>query len=154
MATMAARGDVDQDEAADGAILLDHREFDPRVHDGMVTLTNPRSGGHRTFRIRTQADDASFAPGERVVSLLRGPDRDSYRDWTSFGFVKQDGRIAVWGSHRGTQMETYARMLADPARWAARGVTYLVEARCRRCQRPLTHPESIASGLGPICEGR
>jgi hypothetical protein len=92
----------------------------------------------------------SFAPGERVLSLLIGSDRDDFSNWISFAFVKREG-IRVWGRYRGTDHETFARMIEQPARWAQKGCEYMAEVCCRRCGRPLTHPESVLDGLGPIC---
>ena len=124
--------------------------FSITTHNGTVTAHNPSTGNHRTFRIRTQAKDARFAPGERVVSMLISPDV-----YQSFGFVTADGRIVVWRKHQGTQLERYARMLMHPEREAARfGIVFTWSARCRVCNRELTNPESLASGIGPVCEGR
>ena len=69
------------------------------THNGTITIYNPATDAHRTFRIRTQPDDSDFAPGQRVVSLLVGPDNES--DYQGFGFVSY-GRIAVWHSRRNT----------------------------------------------------
>lgn len=135
------------------ALILGADQFDATVHDGYITLCNTHRGTHRTFQIETMGPDSAFAPGERVVRLLIGPDREAWDAWKAFGFAGKRG-VRVWGKHRGTDFETFATMLNDPARWAAKGVEYLVEARCRRCGRPLTHPESVATGLGPICAGR
>jgi len=131
--------------------------FDVRTHNGRVTIENPATGGHRTFRIRTQPADAKFAPGKRVVSLLTGPDNG--HDYTGFAFADEGG-VHVWAKYRAREFEadtvyqTYARMLADPERWKARGCVYLFEGRCRVCNRALTDPESIRSGIGPVCAGR
>lgn len=38
--------------------------------------------------------------------------------------------------------------------WASAGYTLLCEARCIRCNRVLTTPESITLGLGPECAQR
>lgn len=124
--------------------------FSIRSHNGTVTALNPATGQHRTFRIRTQPDDADFMPRKRIISLLTGPDNE--RDFTSFGFVGGDGSIHVWYKKRGTQFEKLARFL-ERADWFAgnQGFTFTWSAKCRRCNRELTTPESLASGLGPIC---
>ena len=69
------------------------------ILNGTFTMTNRESGEHRTFQIRTQPDDAKFAPGKRVIALLRGPDNES--DYQPFGFVSEDGTIYVWRSKQG-----------------------------------------------------
>tara|TARA_R110000851_G_scaffold268071_2_gene420720 strand:+ start:43559 stop:44137 length:579 start_codon:yes stop_codon:yes gene_type:complete len=35
--------------------------------------------------------------------------------------------------------------------WAGEGYTLLLEGKCVRCNRSLTHPESIRLGIGPEC---
>jgi hypothetical protein len=133
--------------------------FDVRRHDATVTLTSPRTGEHRTFRIRTVR--SGDLEGKRVVELLSGPDNGS--DYRAFAFVSiqgpQVGRIFVWNRYKGADgerslYERYADLLARPEFWSAKGVAYLAALRCRRCGRPLTHPESIGSGVGPVCAGR
>ena len=132
------------------------------IHNGRYTVQNTRTGEHRTFSVKTQKDNARFAPGKRIVALLTGPNNED--DYKGFGFVDGSGRsIAVWSSKRGTtgkrsHFEWYANMLVDlicgGTEWAARGYVVLVERTCRVCNRTLTEPESIRSGIGPICAGR
>lgn len=117
------------------------------THNGAVTMHNPSTGQHRTIIISTQAEDANFAPGERIISLKTGPE---WFETKGFGFVKPNG-IIVWKKNRGTVMETYADMIQNPAKWEAKGVEFLAEGRCIRCNRPLTHPDSIKNGIGPVC---
>jgi Family of unknown function (DUF6011) len=139
--------------------LLNAENFDLAVHNGMVTMRNPATGDHRTFRIATQADDAAFAHGKRIVSLLSGPDRDDPADWRAFGFA-EDGRVKVWSRFRGTDgsrsvWDVYGRLLTWPSHFSEKkGLVYLIEAKCRRCNRPLTVPASIALGYGPECSER
>jgi len=124
-------------------------EFTIATHNGKITVTNP-AGDHRTFQIKTQKADAKFAPGERIVGLLIG--QDNQNDFQSFGFVKDDGRVVVWSKYRGTQFERLAKMLTNAESEAERfGLEFLWSATCRRCNRELTTPESIKSGIGPTC---
>jgi len=123
------------------------------THNGIITLTNPATQGRRTFRIKTQSEDSHFAPGERIVSLLTGPENTT--DYTGFGFVKPDGRIKVWRKRRGGVYETYARMLEClPGLIESGRLQVNYEGHCRRCNRLLTTPESVQSGIGPICATR
>jgi len=126
--------------------------FSIRTHNGTVTVKNPATGQHRTFRIRTNKDDANFAPGKRVVGLLTGPDNEN--DFRPFGFVLDGGRIAVWMKHRGTEFDRFARLLEDLDGSAARWNLFVEwSVKCRKCNRELTTPDSIQSGIGPICSG-
>lgn len=128
-----------------------------RALNGRWTVQSP-TGEHRTFRIATQPDDAAFAPGQRIVSLLSNGDNvDGYR---SFAFI-DERCITVFRKSRGLPgqpsfHEQVALMLwsllTDPASpWLTRGCKLLGEATCLRCNRVLTEPESIAIGIGPTC---
>ncbi len=163
---MTADYDLDTDEdatqegAAELAITLD--QFDICKHDCVVTLTSPRTGDHRTFKIATvregKGEDKTKGglAGKRIVSLLVGP--DNVNDFSGFAFVNDGGIVKVWSRLRGngvlSDYEKFADLLTNPNYWASRGVTYQFSLRCTRCGRPLTHPSSLISGMGPICEGR
>ena len=126
------------------------------THNGEITMQNPETGNHRTIRIRTQPQDARFAPGSRIVYLLNGHDNE--RDYLPFAFLNDRGQVIVWRRYRNagspTAFEQLARMIEDPARFEARGIVYLFATTCRRCNRKLTTPQSIERGIGPVCEGR
>lgn len=126
--------------------------FDIRSHNGVITVTNTNRGTHRTFRIKTQKEDAKFAPGERILSLLTGPDNTS--DYTQVGFIKNDGRVILWRKYRTEGYEALARVLQYTGHYRNMGFDYKYEGRCRVCNRRLTTPESIDSGIGPKCAGR
>ena len=124
--------------------------FNLATHNGVITVENTNRGTHRTFRIRTQKDDAKFAPGERILSLLTGP--DNTRSYTQIAFVKDDGSIRLWG--RFQQYERLIKVLLEPDYYRTIGFAYHYEGHCRRCNRLLTTPESLRSGIGPVCDGR
>jgi hypothetical protein len=129
-----------------------------KIQNGRYTIKNRRSGEHRTFEIKTQAKDAAFAAGKRVVAVLTGPDNTA--DYKGFGFVEDHG-IVVWKSRRGepgkkSSFEWYADMLWSLALDAgsspyAEGYEFLMEGTCLVCNRVLTEPDSIKTGIGPTC---
>ena len=119
-------------------------------HNGTITIKSP-TGAHRTFQIRTQPADSRFAPGKRVVALLNGPDNES--SYQPFGFVSNMG-IQVWRKKQTKTFNTFAQMLERPESFEAKGAEYLFSGKCRICNRKLTVPESIESGIGPICAKR
>jgi hypothetical protein len=131
-------------------------EFNLGTHNGYITVENPATGGHRTFKVTT----AKSGPleGKRIVSLLSGPDRDDYACWTGFGFVGEDGNVVLWKSYRELGKGAwafYARSLSNPVHYAVtKGLRYWFAGRCRRCGRVLTRPDSIAAGIGPECAGQ
>lgn len=126
--------------------------FDIKTHNGIITVENTVKGTHRTFRIRTQKDDAKFAPGERILSLLVGPDNSN--DYQQIAFVKDDGRINLWGKYRTEQYQRLVRVLQKPEHYRSLGCRYHYEGHCRRCNRLLTTPDSVRNGIGPVCDGR
>ena len=129
-----------------------------KVFNGTYTIHSGKTGEHRTFRISTQNEKAEFAPGKRIVALLTGPDNES--DYTGFAFIDDQG-IHVWSKKRDEGLwDQYAEMLwslaldASFSPWAERGYRLMMEGRCVRCNRKLTEPESILTGIGPVCAGR
>lgn len=123
--------------------------FNIASHNGTITVENTRRGTHRTFRIRTQPADAQFAPNERILSLLVGPDNTN--DYLQIGFVKDDGSVILWRKYRTEQYEALVRVLQRPEHFRELGCVYHYEGRCRRCNRVLTTPMSIKSGMGDVC---
>jgi hypothetical protein len=141
-----------------------------RLYNGTYTLTNVATGEHRTFKIATQSADSRFAPGERVLSLLTGSNNET--DYTGFAFVGNNDAIRVWRSKRGpdgkkSAYEYYACLISKvkvapnenedvnvAVEMCGRKYEVMVSKRCIRCNRKLTSPESIRTGIGPICAGR
>lgn len=129
------------------------------IFNGIYTILNKESGQHRTFRIRTQAEDAKFAPGSRIVALLTGPDNTS--DYRGFGFVQKNGWITLWKKNQTPHYEGLAKAIRLASKAIEKGedsfttpkATYSVELskRCLRCNRTLTTPESLTRGYGPEC---
>lgn len=123
------------------------------VPNGFLTLTF-QDGGHRTFRVWTKHLTAKFAPGQRLLGMLIGPDRTT--DFEPFAFVEPDG-FRVWKRFRGgrenpSKHEEYAQIVW----WCLTGETpdgYELQAskRCLVCNRELTTPESLERGIGPLC---
>lgn len=132
--------------------------------NGKFTIMNSKTGQHRTFMIKTQPADAGFAPNKRVIYLFTGNENDDDSHYTGFGFVEDNG-IKVWSKKRGTVKEPSffdrcATMvwslatLGDESPYLALGVTVELSKRCRVCNRTLTNPASLESGIGPECERR
>lgn len=114
-----------------------------------VTLVSERTGARYTFRVNAAKDnDQRF-----FVSLLTGPDNES--SYTYVGMIEN-------GEFRLTKASKFA---ADslPVRgfnyfWrhavaeqAAADLTVMHAGRCGRCNRLLTVPASLKTGLGEDC---
>jgi hypothetical protein len=129
-----------------------------KIFNGKYSIASPK-GDHRTFDIRTAKKGT--LKGQRIVSLLIGPDNTN--DYQGFGFVSEGG-IKVWSKFRGqgtpSNHEKFAELLwslategtASP--YYVMGYRLLSEGKCIRCNRTLTHPDSIETGIGPECAGR
>lgn len=134
------------------------RDVAAKLFNGRYTVESTATTEHRTFSVWTQPREAKFSPGSRIVGLLTGSDNDNPDHYTAFAFIDDRG-IYVWPSKRGAGklFEQYADMLwtlwLDGAwsPWAQKGFRIHLEGRCLRCNRPLTTPESIRRGIGPIC---
>ena len=121
--------------------------FDITSHNGKLTIRNPKTNGYRTFSIRTQKDDARFAPGKRIVALLNGP--DNTKNYQSFGFVRKNGTISLFLSKSTGVWKKHDDMIVSPLFYPS--AEYLFEGHCRVCNRLLT-PDSIKAGIGPTCQ--
>lgn len=121
----------------------------PITHNGKFTVKSTRTGEHRTFRIRTMDKKSSFAPGKRVLDLLSGPDNEN--DYVGFAFVDDFG-IHLWSKKRTEQYAALATMLEHLQKHEDAGrVEVYAETTCRCCNRTLTTPESVRTGIGPKC---
>lgn len=128
--------------------------FDVETHNGTVTVTSLRTGEHRTLRIRTEEwadrDNPEVKNEVRTVGLLSGPDNTS--DYRNFALIGNDCRVILFKKHRGSQIfEWLAKFVHNPVLFMDQ-VEINFEGRCRKCNRPLTTPESVASGIGPVCK--
>ena len=107
--------------------------------------------GHRTFSI-TIAKSGKLE-GKRIVGLLEGSNNET--DYRGFGFVNEDGSVYVWRKFQGTAFDKHAAILSRSGYFAeTHGLLYAFETTCRKCDRKLTTPESIAAGIGPVCAAK
>lgn len=144
----------------------------PRVHNGAYTVSHEKHG-HFTVKLYTAQPPSDLA-WKRILALLVGPDNTS--DWKGVAFWREeaDWQVAdVWRTHRSddrtvpidgfhwgekwTAIEKKLAIWSDlvvrgaASHWKGNGYTLLREGRCVRCNRLLTHPESIDRGVGPEC---
>jgi hypothetical protein len=149
---------IADDPAAEGVLEITVEQFNLFKHYAILTMVSQRTGEHRAFRVRTVRH--GNLEGKRVVELLTGP--DNTEDYQAFGFISDGtglsiaGTVIVWKKYRGewpekSQHERLADLLNRPIYRSGRGVEFLISLKCRRCQRDLSHPSSLADGLGPYC---
>lgn len=123
----------------------------------VLTFRNIATGNHFTAKIRQKSDKK-----DRKVKL------PVYNVWISLlgdhetrmryaGMIFTDGPMRIWVSRDISPNE----QLAQVFRWMVgaiqnpdilRGkVALFHEGRCCHCAMPLTHPESVYTGMGPVC---
>lgn len=144
-----ALADLDDDFAAAGRRKPVADLPQPWLANGTFTITFP-CGTHKTLRIHTQ--QLGPMAGKRLISLLVGPDNTT--DYESVGELtpSETTPVWVWKRWQGKKPGEYARLL-----WLLltgekiEGHVLVASRTCLRCNRPLTHPSSVADNLGPEC---
>ena len=120
------------------------------------TLKSLKSGSHFTFKISANRNDEHMF----FVSLLTGSDNE--HDYSYLGLLLRH-------PERGTlSFRVTGKSCAGNDAASVRGFRWMLaklnrgeelspqgefhhEGRCGRCNRVLTEPESIETGLGPVC---
>jgi hypothetical protein len=121
-----------------------------------VTFQSRRTGTRFTYRIR--AAKPSIADGGRLpphfVAVLTGPDHYEYLGCIFDRKMYAHGRKSRIASDAPSAIafSWVWKHLSGGEMHPELGVWH--EGRCGRCNRRLTDPASIASGLGPVCAGR
>jgi hypothetical protein len=123
----------------------------PVIPNGTYTIvldSNDPNRAYRTLRVSNAPAHFTVSAGTQVISYLAGPDNSS--DYKSFAFLT-GSRIGIWKSFRqSADLIKAANMLVvDPMTHARAYV--LRSKKCFVCDRPLTTPQSIKAGIGPIC---
>lgn len=116
------------------------------THNGEITIKNPKTNNHRTFRIKT-VKNGKLA-GKRILSMLIGSNNEE--DYLGIGFVNEDG-IYIWNKYKNSLYEKTANCLLKIEEL---GLISEFSTKCRVCNRKLTTIESIQSGIGAICAGK
>jgi len=116
---------------------------------------------HYTFRINYREANGKYGDAY-FINMLAGPDNLS--DYSYVGMLNPEtGAVKLTAKSRMTADSWPVRLVRRvfACLWADHGADIeqagfrLMHAnRCGRCGRALTTPESIESGLGPVCRTR
>jgi hypothetical protein len=119
-----------------------------------VTLVSTKTGTRFTYKFRKAEDSPTF-----FISLLNGPDNTA--DYKYLGRVAdrlwigrkvpKPGDISPDAPSAKALAWAWERLNRDEL---PEVLEIWHEGRCGRCNRKLTVPSSIASGLGPECAGK
>lgn len=121
-----------------------------------VTLTSAVSGDHYTYRVAQKTnDDGSVTPF--FISVLTGP--DNWANYSYIGIVPDGDRTHLVPGKKGKpgtpSFVAFGWALKHLVAGAIpESLTIQHEGRCCRCARLLTHPDSIALGIGPECASK
>lgn len=158
--------------------VLSH-EPGPQRPLGAVFTLRGRTGVHFTYRIeRKEAlSEAEAASGlaRWWVHVLTGPENSSTDCYDWLGTVRAEpaepgqparGARFYHGaksrlSHEAQSAQAFKwlweQLFDKPESWAVRAlekIEFWHEGKCGRCGRRLSKPQSIATGLGPVCANR
>lgn len=118
----------------------------PDLFNGIYTLTFP-DDSHKTFRIHTQK--GGKLAGKRILSLLIGPDNTN--DYEGVAFLDKDGFL-LWKRFRNTKTgDNVQKLFTLMTGGVIEYHELMVVGYCLRCNRILSDPESIRTGIGPTC---
>ena len=120
------------------------------------TIVSSDTGVRYTFKVsQKENDDGSLSPF--FVSILTGP--DNWSNYRYLGTISHSGRYAHGRKSKISDKAPSARCISwllsnvhDSEQMAR--IEFWHEGRCGVCGRKLTVPESVASGIGPVCAGR
>lgn len=122
-----------------------------------LTITNPATGQWIKVKMRQLKDRGTGLPGPAYYMKIALLD-DSEAGYRFAGTYFSDsgrfkpGRDVLPSSRLGQVANFLVASVAKPLNLQTCAIDH--EGRCCRCARPLTHPESIATGIGPDCAGR
>ena len=142
---------VEVNEAMRGLLKPGKRAAYVFAGKSLVTLRNPKTGARFTFRVTKAKETPTFKAKCFYVSVLNGP--DNTRNYAYIGSVFEDKILRTTKASKVKLDAPSAKAFA----WFLRHPEETIfeawhEGSCGRCGRPLTVPESIETGLGPICE--
>jgi hypothetical protein len=122
----------------------------------IFTVSNGR-GEHYTYKVTSPEKQDEQRP-IWFISYLTGP--NNLHDYTYLGLLRPDGTVVLTAKSKLNFQSKPYKVIA----WAVPiicGAHQLPEGydiqhvgRCGHCGRALTTPESVASGIGPICAGK
>lgn len=119
-----------------------------------LTLVSVKTGVRFTFRVACKRDEEGKISSPHFVSLLTGADNNS--DYSFLGTIFDQKDYRHGRKSRVAPEAPSAKGWAWAWTFLAKGelppaCEVWHEGRCGRCGRALTDPESIRTGLGPIC---
>lgn len=121
---------------------------------GYFTVRHPDSDEYETIQIKRAGPNSNLA-GKIMAGHIKGPNNQT--DYQMFCFIDETtGQVKLWGRFLNIDprwpeaVRTVIGM--DKERRIKAGKAYAqVSKRCMVCGLPLTTPESLDRGIGPVC---
>ena len=127
--------------------------------NALFTIVSKGTGARKTFLLEQAPLKPGYEKPGYLAKILAGP--DNTRDYRYVGFVYhgRDGRLRIKpGRSNGDAAVALDWFLGFVSTGTMDRFEKIAEfwhaGRCGRCGRLLTTPESVASGLGPVCAER
>ena len=120
-----------------------------------ITIRSMKTGVRFTFKIKkSPADEAQpNKPACFWVKLMNGSDNENAYQY--LGTIFADGTFKVTAKSAISPEAPSAQAFTWLSKnWESAVVEVWHEGVCGHCGRKLTVPESIESGIGPVCKGR
>lgn len=116
-----------------------------------VTLKSLASGKHFTYHVKAKADQKDPDKSVYFVRFLNGPDNQV--NYAYLGFMpEKGGNLIVTKKSAATKQAPVYKAFAFAVSHPDSPMLEIHHSGCcGRCGRELTDPESIQTGLGPIC---
>lgn len=155
-----------------GAQITEIQAISPFVLSGRATVTvvSKSTGKRFTYRVERrrvvrkegesdaefQAREAESMNGVRFVKVLTGNDNENH--YTYVGHLNNKRQFRLDKSSKMSEDAPsvqawkwfWAAVQAESSKLSEQAEVWH-DGRCGRCHRKLTVPESIATGLGPVC---
>lgn len=133
-----------------GKLAAGKRQTYALAGNATLTIRSSKTGNRFTYRIRQSEDKGDGKAPVFFVALMNGPDNDESYIYLGTIFA---GRFRLTAKSKVSKDAPSAIAFDWFSRnWESEAVEVWHEGSCGRCGRKLTVPESIESGIGPVCE--
>ena len=123
----------------------------------IFTLENKETGNYITFKVKEVKKQGKVIPGQFAIQCKALGDNNYGYEFLGFmNTMKPELRPRHQGIKEHVGFKTFWWILKNFERLEDFETKMLMhhEGACCKCGMPLTTPESIEKGIGPICEGR
>jgi hypothetical protein len=122
-------------------------------------VLNPTSGNRITYRVKAKVDKKTNQPVCWFVAVLTGPDNNTAYTYlgTIFakdGAYKQTAKSKISADAMSAKAFDWVWRRVGAKKELTHGAEIWHDGKCGCCGRRLTVPESIATGIGPVCATR